>query len=74
MAKDQRLTFVIGKTKSGHMKVNMLFYPPLASTKDDFDSMPMDLREMQNKAQDIGRYVMERLASPKVLAAFGKVD
>lgn len=70
--KDQRLTFIISKTSSGQMKVQMDFYPKLAKDKEAFELMPMERREMQNAAADIGRYAMERLASARGVTEDGK--
>lgn len=54
------------------MMVQMSFYPQLAKDKEIFELMPMERREMQNAAADIGRYAMERLASARGVDEKGK--
>lgn len=59
--KEQRLIFKITKTPSGKMLVNMSFYPPLAG-KEQFEQLPMERKEMQCMAGDIGKFAMQRMA------------
>lgn len=59
--KEQKLIFTISKTSSGQMLVNMSFYPPLCG-KEQFEQLPMDRKEMQCMAGDIGKAIMEKLA------------
>lgn len=72
--KDQKLIFTIRKTLTGKMSVNMSFYPPLSNNKEHFDSLPMQKREMQNVASDLGRYAMMRLAQSDKEKNRGKED
>lgn len=60
--KEQKLIFTASKTSDGMMKINMTFYPPLAATKEAFEALPMDRREMQNALADCGRFTMMKLA------------
>lgn len=62
MAKAQRLIFVFEKTKSGKLNISMKFYPPLATSEEAFNAMPMYQREMQNAAADMGRFAMMQMA------------
>lgn len=59
--KEQILTFTISKTPDGMMKVNMSFHPKLAS-KEQFEQLPMERKEMQCMAGDIGKFAMQRMA------------
>ncbi len=62
--KEQKLIFTISKTATGQMLVNMSFFPNLA-TKDQFEQLTMERKEMQCMAGDIGRLVMQGLAKLK---------
>lgn len=74
--KEQKLIFTISKTASGQMLVNMSFFPRMV-TKDEFEKLPMERKEMQCMAGDIGKFVMQRLAQlrdGKFTGAEGETD
>ena len=57
--KEQKLIFTASKNLDGTMKINMSFYPPLAKSKEAFEAMPMERREMQNALANIGTFAMK---------------
>lgn len=63
--KEQRLIFIAKKNSQGMMQIDMSFYPPLSKSKEQFEALPMDRREMQNAIADLGRYALARLASAR---------
>ena len=68
--KEQRIVFTIKKNTQGKMAISVDTHPKLTKSKEAFEKMPMDNREMQNAATDIVRYVMTALAErEKVLRA-----
>lgn len=60
--KEQRILFTIKKNKAGKMAIGVDLHPKLAKSKEAFEKIPMDNREMQNAATDIVKFVMQSLA------------
>ncbi len=59
--KEQKLIFTASKNLDGTMKINMSFYPPLANSKEAFEAMSMERREMQNALANIGSFAMKAM-------------
>ena len=73
MAKtDQRMTVVHSMNQDGGVQVQILFYPPLAKTEEEFNALPIDKRMLNNAAMDSGRCMMamlqDKMAKEKELA------
>ncbi len=58
----QKIVFTIQKNSEGKMAISVDMKPKLAMSKEAFEKMPMEKREMQNSATDIVRFVMASLA------------
>lgn len=74
--KEQKLIFTASKNLDGTMKINMAFYPPLANSKEAFEAMPMERREMQNALANIGTFAMKAMikAEEKKVVTPSEID
>lgn len=61
MSKEQRVTFTIKRNTSGLLSIGMDFYPRLAKSQQEFEALPLHIRENQNAAADIGKAVIKAM-------------